>query len=587
LTGKPVAGIPVTASTPEASNFVGDTTGTDGTYSFHILPGTYDMRLNYHELWNDQTLLRHFEIVNNQTQTFDYQIDAPMVVHGIVLGPDGKPVAGAILFPGYMQQNGGDIKTDAQGKFVIDGPGLTRNSTLVARVHLASGDLATESPYVFTGTDNVVLHLEPGVLSTLTGLVKDKDGAPIPNAKVELYRNLGSYGTGVGSTTTDASGRYSFPSNFGNSSYQVQVASSGYVTGWSANTNVPAGKTFNMPDVVVAAASGFVGGTLLDVSGKPVAGATISDNQREDVKTTTDADGHFLLKGMNTGQVVLTIQTADGRSDYPQMPGGRSDYTLYMPSPVSGTVLGPDGVPVAGAKVTANVSQYAAETFITDSTGQFTIASPGLKPKTQLMAFSGTMSTAAPVVYNGEAQLTLRLSKGGLCIITGKIQDTNGNPIANASVKLIRQGSQVSGELESALTDGQGKYTFSPIYGNSKYRVMTSPQGYGSGNSEQFDAAADQTVQAPTLKLGIADAFVGGTVVDAKGTPVAGVGVTDQDITSISGTTDQSGHFMLKNVPRGKTNVFAMAQDGSIADADLVTGRGDNIMYLKKQPEQK
>jgi hypothetical protein len=179
------------------------------------------------------------------------------------------------------------------------------------------------------------------------------------------------------------------------------------------------------------------------------------------------------------------------------------------------------------------------------------------------MALFNNLSTQVPVVYNGDSPVTLHLTQGGLCLIKGLITDTDRNPLPNVPVKLIRQGDQVSGELEDATTDSNGQYTFAPTYGNSTYRVTTSPSGYGSAYSNQFQAASGQTVQAPTLKIGIADAFVAGTVVDSKGNPVAGASLTDQDVTTVYTQTDQAGHFMLKNVPRGKTNVAVMTQDAT------------------------
>lgn len=597
LTGKPVPSIMVDATLQGQYTFSFSTTGPDGIYRFHILPGKYDLTLNTMPNPNDQNDPVHFQAVKDETESFDYQITAPLIVHGTVVGPDGKPLARANVDVNTSIQGpnnstttwGNNITTDAQGHFVFKTPTLQQDTELTAQAKTPTGDLSTASPVTSTGTDDVTLHLVPIQHFTVTGRVIDRSGQPVPNAYVSLLSTQPGFHSNDPGTHTDAGGRYTFTTNSVTSDYMVSAQPAGYSTAASGKLDGSVGNTLQVPDLTVTATNAVLGGTLVDIKGNPIANADISDNQHPDTKATTDQNGHFLLKGLRTGSIALIIHTQDGRWDNYITDSGNANSILTMPARVNGIVLGPDGKPVPGAKVTAQDTNYGPQTVTTDSTGQFTIDSPGLKPKTPILARSLTLATTWPVLYNGEDKVILRLAPGSLCTFAGKIIDSDGAPAPGVTVNLTRWAKDIDGQIEEVKTDSNGQYTFDPIYSNAKYIISASGKGYGQAASEAILAGSNQSIQVPQLTLPIADSFAAGTVVDSKGIPIAGATVADQDITSpfISATTDQAGHFILKNVPRGKTSVCANAPGTTYAVQTITTGRGDNIIYLQKPDDQK
>jgi len=577
VTGKPASNIYIRATQTNASGGYGASTDKDGTYSVRVLPGAYKVSIQdvYSGISNASTT-PDTVIAEGQTKSIDFQIDAPTVVQGTLLQPNGKPVSGVDVMTMDFSQFPNTVKTDSLGKFTFDSPGLEKNARILAR----SGQLTVD--YVFDGDSPITLRLSAGNQSTVKGQIVDKNNTPVPNAPVDLIIWGEKFGIFVDHTHTDAQGQYVFASAIGNAKYNVETSPPGYTQENSPTLEVAAGQTLQIPVIMITATTSSLGGTLLDVKGTPISNATISDNRRPDVKTTTDKSGHFLLKGLEAGRVGLTIQTDDGRSDYPQMDSGRTDYTIYMPSPVNVLVLGPDNKPIAGAKITIPEQEYAAQTVTTDESGEYTINTPGLKAKTALVARSGDLATSAPVVYNGEDQITLHLTPGHLCTISGEVRNTDGGAVPNATVMLFRDATDVSGEMEDTTSDAQGHYTFDPIFNNSKYVVLANAQGYARNRSDDFTAGTTQTVQAPPVTITMTDAFAAGTVVDAKGNPVFAATVTDQDADNNSATTDQSGHFMLKGVPRGKTEVYVQGPAGATANQRITSNRGDNLIYLSK-----
>jgi len=259
-------------------------------------------------------------------------------------------------------------------------------------------------------------------------------------------------------------------------------------------------------------------------------------------------------------------------------------------SAVHGIVLGPDSKPVSGALITA-LGQGRVQYTISDSQGRFTVDSPDLKPKAIFLARStapsGDLATAAPVTYNGEPQITLNLTAGNLCVIKGQVNDSDGNPVPNARVQLSRRGARFQYDIQDATCNAQGQYTFAPTFGNIQYSVHAGAVGFGWANNRPFDAPGGQTVQVPPIAVRTEDAIAGGTVVDAKGYPVANVIVEDPTSNSYNArsTSDKSGHFLLTKVPRGKINAFATAPDGTSGEGSLTTGRGDNVLYLDAAPK--
>jgi hypothetical protein len=111
--------------------------------------------------------------------TCDVQVDPGRSVSGTVLGPDGKPLAGAMvkgltaIFPRPVA-----LKTAAFTALALD-PGESRQLLFVHRKQKLAGKL------VLRGDEKEVkVQLEPW--GTLTGRILDQDGQPVAGAEIQM-----------------------------------------------------------------------------------------------------------------------------------------------------------------------------------------------------------------------------------------------------------------------------------------------------------------------------------------------------------------------------------------------------------------
>ena len=492
------------------------------------------------------------------------------------LGPNGKPLPGAeitVIEPNQYTHPA--LTADTLGRVQLNPKNSDIGDTIIAR----SGDLGTVSPVPFTGQSKLNLTLVPGVLCTVHGNVIDQDGHPLPNVTVTLSSTV-SPPSGANRVQTDAQGEFTFPPNFAGYWYDIRVDASGYTTGNSSTVGSTPGQNIQLDPIRLLSTNSFAGGTLEDAHGNAMANVTIYDTDITGLHTTTDQSGHFLLKDVPATSTNISIRLPDKLEFSQSISSGNNNNVVHVITPLTGLVQDPDGKPVANAEVIA-IRTNGANTTISDAAGRFVI-DPCPQPGSTILSRNGGYSTAVSYTYNAEDKITLNLTKGGLCTIKGQVKNADGSPVANANIALYlsKQGSSVG--FDQVTSDAQGQYTLPDVYGNETYEVTANAPGCASASTDPAEVAIGQTIQFPTLTLQPADSFVGGTVVDSKGNPVANAVVRAGNNYNQPVTTDASGHFMLKGVPRDKTTVLATGPDGSFAGARLPSGRGDNILYLAK-----
>ena len=148
-------------------------------------------------------------------------------LHGRVLGPDGKPVAGARVWAqgpdlsqGPFSRELAEARTDAEGRFHL---GLVvpryrnRFQLIVDPPHFARLSIPRSAVLTFPGLDWDLgdIQVDPG--RVFTGQVLDFDGKPRPDATIDprVYRHYLGHSVediGPGQTlTTDAEGRFRTP----------------------------------------------------------------------------------------------------------------------------------------------------------------------------------------------------------------------------------------------------------------------------------------------------------------------------------------------------------------------------------------
>ncbi len=329
--GKPISGVRVYVDGPGG----GQNAFTDdaGRYTLHVPPGGQRVYLEA-DPGMKAADPKSVVVADGQTQTADFQSTMPLhpaVVRGIVVGPTGKPVAGAKVTAAGQSQQEQDAQqvTDAQGRFSFDAPGLMPDM----RLYAASGGLSTPTGTLAADGSAVgkpaTLRLASHAGLSVLGRVVGADGKPVAGASATLYREhaSGQDGIGVGTAKTNAAGRYQFTPVVPDATYQVGVQAEGFGYQFTKQSRA-SGPLLHFAPLALPRTDSFVGGTVLDVNGRPIAGADVSLMSASDKHTQTDAQGRFHLAGATRGKAIVEVRAAQGRYASIQVGSGRDDLQI-------------------------------------------------------------------------------------------------------------------------------------------------------------------------------------------------------------------------------------------------------------------
>jgi protocatechuate 3,4-dioxygenase beta subunit len=252
---------------------------------------------------------------------------------------------------------------------------------------------------------------------------------------------------------------------------------------------------------------------------------------------------------------------------------------------VAGRVIGPDGGPGVRSFVSlslAGVEDWGGELGgMTDSSGEFSVK--GVPPGSYYIR-AGTQEKGK--YYNtrqkievGEAKIdSLVLTLGSGATIHGRIRSASGAPLPSGRTMVHLESIGEEGGTGFGFTEvnQDGSFELSGVSDGS-YAVMTSPIGEGWFIQSAHLGNEDALVDGLQVEGGAAKgsleivasnngAQIEGTVTDSdKHQPLAGVQIKAQvdpstDYTymrSRAATTDQNGHYVLKDVPPHKYKVTA------------------------------
>jgi len=300
-----------------------------------------------------------------------------------------------------------------------------------------------------TAVEAPSVGVEPVVLA---GRVVETSGAPVGSVPVVL-----SGGTGQQTTTSASDGRFSFRVDPESGWGTLRCADERLVT-------LVAGAPCGPERLVIVAPARTVAGRVVDPEGRPVAGATLAFRPRPslfralglelaaaDVQpgwgATSDPSGAFALGPVALGEHVgLEARALGYRAREVDLSGpGEVELTVVLnPDPrtvlLSGRVLGPDGLPFAGALVSAgheivtSADDGRFELAAHADTGRHVQDEQGVwrpETRTHVRVFalaparapaSAEVELAAPPV-----ELVLRLGAEPLAI-TGWVLDPTGAP---------------------------------------------------------------------------------------------------------------------------------------------------------------
>ncbi|MFJ6567988.1 S8 family serine peptidase [Streptomyces sp. NPDC091292] len=171
----------------------------------------------------------------------------------------------------------------------------------------------------------------PHTAGTVTGKVTDKgtgtalSGVTVKATNADTTRSV--------TTGTDGSYRLSLPAG----TYDFSYSAYGYAIGSVKGLQLATGQDVSENVALDAVAAHTVSGTVLDVTGKPLARATVTVEGVPVPAVTTDADGHFTLPKVAEGSYTLTTAPAapvlcNGVRNTPLTVDGAETLTVRLPA---------------------------------------------------------------------------------------------------------------------------------------------------------------------------------------------------------------------------------------------------------------
>jgi protocatechuate 3,4-dioxygenase beta subunit len=235
---------------------------------------------------------------------------------GTVRYPSGAPAAGVRVeyYPGHHQgaRQYAEVKTDANGRYEIIGQKdmTIYNGIIVETNSIMARDVERNLAAVqefYWMTTNVDLLLKPAI--TLSGSVKDTEGAPIAGAEVDLgFWDRMFHKLEAQRAKVNELGQFSIPALPQGREYEiVDIAVEGYGSGsvWVMANDTQTSR-YEFPTFVLKRANLKIAGRVLDDAGKPLAGAEVyfmgkgQPMNSEDkwwhqpwCNTNTDSEGKF------------------------------------------------------------------------------------------------------------------------------------------------------------------------------------------------------------------------------------------------------------------------------------------------------
>jgi len=393
----------------------------------------------------------------------------------------GNPIPGTIII--VSTDTGAIITTavaDQFGQYLV--PDLNPGSyRATATADGFTTDLAsfTIQPNA-TSVLSFALSPSPG---TISGVISDRQSGQLLAGVSVIARQLSSAGPIVGTTLTNSDGQYAFAALSPNS-YTI-VASLQDFGSESASTVVLPNQTSTVNILLTNNPGSVTGIVTNEETGALLANVLIRLFTNTGVlisSVLTDSAGRYFINGFSAGQYRLVVVDPLFQREeltFTVGPGGTTSVNFAL-NQILGRIVGKitdaeTNGPLVGSVV---IVFRSSETdpiarSITDSLGNYVVT--GLPPDTYNVVATAVNyarnSTGATVTADQTTITNISLIPNP-ATIRGTVRSTSGDPIIDATVKIVNLNGVVAG---TASTSSDGSYEISNIAAGTYTLVVTAP----------------------------------------------------------------------------------------------------------------
>lgn len=504
-----------------------------------VLPGDYQPEIGC-DGYQAREKYDHIVVAETAVTGIEWLVDPGAVIRGFVRTRSGEAVEDAQV---WARSTGGAAR--AKSSWGAD-ESIRDGTYELTGLRAGSYTIEVSSPQGVAPKEGFKVEVAAGAtvtkdlvlddVGTLSGVVTDANGAPVPHIDVATRLLTGGRANWGGDHSTDETGAFSIE-GLRPGDYRVMAQ-----RGWSDTLRKPGttddakqgervtvrANQVSTVKLVVEAQSGVIRGMVVDATGAPVGDAFVSAARESDaagarrtnVQDTrwqwqekpvlTALDGKFTVDKLSPGTYTLrAFRKGGGEAIAEHIEVGATDAKLQIKptGSIEGIATGPGG-PVDMLSITVNdqrVGLWRSEDFF-KTEGRFAIRD---LPKGHFRITAESAGVNAMIeldLAEGEAKTGVRLSLEKLLTLTGHVVELGtGKPAPgihmSASMADGDGGWSFSSSDEANVTDETGAFT---IANAPKGRVMIRgmPKNWRDSEYAMLQVVKVVTPTGPTADLG-------------------------------------------------------------------------------------
>lgn len=436
------------------------------------------------------------------------------LIAGKIVDEYGRPAAGVSVLVSPM---GDSIIADADGHFVavVPSPGLYE-------LHAHHSDWGGVDQKVTAPKEDVVLQLEPRAGVEITA---SADGRRLEGASVTLFHSQGNFRNDRTSGADGVVLMRGLPAD----TYIVVASHPDYLSSERMTLTLRDGDLQKIS--LELKAGGALEGVVVDTTGVPVSGISVSTSPRASEPRTTDGQGHFRLTPLRKGTRQSVRAQGKGYEQTERVMGqvdGEPVRVVVKRLPMfRGRVLG-DGAPLKNFRVD--------EHEVTSTDGRFELPLPATEDKVivaiEAPGYEPMMADRPNTPDLGDFDLKRAE------MVTGVVRDSGGQAVVDAVVTC-------ESCEQSVLTDANGHFTIGKPAFQREFTLLAK-KGRRTGSKPVKGAlqGVEITLSAGVKLTGLAY-LPNGQV--AAGLEIAGINIDRGE--TVSAVTNEQGTYELEVSP--------------------------------------